>query len=250
MTANALTAPVPPSERRGNGASLRPATGAGVVLVVLLGALPAALVGLEPAWLIVVAGLASLAMAPLLARRQAVSVDVAERAENTATPRRADHAVRSRTRGPWRRARPPARRRRGRLGSVQRAGPSPRGSPAADRNRHARDDPRQARGARTPRRRDPARHLLVPVLAGARRARGPRSTASHGAAAPARPGGARARRALRSTTLVGESADRAARMRTSGLPVRATARAIGRPRPRHRRPRERSQGPLDRLRPQ
>ena len=79
MTADAPTAAAhaPLAERRGTGASLRPATGAGVVLAVLLGALPAAVVGLEAAWLIVVAGVACLAMAPLLARRQALSVEVA-----------------------------------------------------------------------------------------------------------------------------------------------------------------------------
>lgn len=51
-------------------ATVRPATGAGVVTAVLLGALPAAFVGLESAWLVVVAGLSCLLLAPLVARRQ------------------------------------------------------------------------------------------------------------------------------------------------------------------------------------
>ena len=69
MTTDAPTAAAhaPFVEQLGTRARLRPATGAGVVLAVLLGALPAAVVGLEAAWLIVVSGVACLAMAPLLA---------------------------------------------------------------------------------------------------------------------------------------------------------------------------------------
>jgi len=47
-----------------------PTTGAGVVLAIALGALPAALVGLELAWLVVIAALSVLIVAPVLAWRE------------------------------------------------------------------------------------------------------------------------------------------------------------------------------------
>lgn len=51
-----------------------PTTGAGVVLAIALGALPAALVGLEFAWLVVIASLTVLAVAPWLAWREVRAV--------------------------------------------------------------------------------------------------------------------------------------------------------------------------------
>lgn len=80
MSANASTAaaPPPPAMRPAAASRLRPATGAGVVLAVLLGALPAAVVGLESAWLVVIAGLACLFMAPALARRQVHALEVVD----------------------------------------------------------------------------------------------------------------------------------------------------------------------------
>ena len=219
MTADALTAPVPPTERRGNGASLRPATGAGVVLAVLMGALPAALVGLESAWLIVFAGLASLAMAPLLARRQAVSVEVGSAPRTLRL-----HAGRTTPFGLELAARGDAR---GLLLDVGVDG-SARSSERAPRLAV----PRLRTGIAT--------RVTIPVRLGARghhEAVTLRVTSSfpfslvHAARAVHVPLRvtvlprllAPAERALVErfvrTTLVGESADRAARMRTSGLPV-------------------------------
>ena len=215
VTADALTAPVPPPRGAGTERACAP-TGAGVVLAVLLGALPAALVGLER--------VADRGRGPGVPGHgppspgDRPSPSRSERAENTATPRRADHAVRSRTHGTWRRARPPARRRRGRLGSSRERAP-----------RLA--VPRLRTGIAT--------RVTIPVRLGARghhdavtlrvtssfpfslvhAARAPRSTASHGAAAPARPGGARARRALRADDPRGRVGRPRRRMRTSGLPV-------------------------------
>ena len=219
MTADALTAPVPPTGRRGNGASLRPATGAGVVLAVLMGALPAALVGLEPAWLIVVAGLASLAMAPILARRQAVSVEVASAPRSLRL-----HAGRTTPLGLELVASEDAR---GLLLDVGVDGS------ARSRERAPRlAIPRLRTGTTT--------RVTIPVRLGARGhhdAVTVRVTSSfpfslvHAARAVHVPLRvtvlprllAPAERALIErfvrTTLVGESADRAARMRTSGLPV-------------------------------
>lgn len=53
---------------------IAPTTGAGVVLAIALGALPAALVGLEFAWLVVIAALTILAVAPWLAWREVRAV--------------------------------------------------------------------------------------------------------------------------------------------------------------------------------
>ena len=219
MTADALTAPVPPTRRRGNGASLRPATGAGVVLAVLMGALPAALVGLESAWLIVVAGLASLAMAPILARRQAVFVEVASAPRSLRL-----HAGRTTP-----------------LGLELVASGDARGlllDVGVDGSARSRE--RAPRLAIPRLRTGTATRVTIPVRLGARGhhdAVTVRVTSSfpfslvHAARAVHVPLRvtvlprllAPAERALVErfvrTTLVGESADRAARMRTSGLPV-------------------------------
>ena len=177
--------PAPPTARRGRSEPA-PRRDAGIILAVFLGALPAALVGLEIAWLIVVAGRRPWPCP--FARRQAASVEVA------GTPRYCDSTSEGR------------RRSVSNSRHVERAvlldvrvdgsahsGGSPR--LAVPRLRAAsatRGDPRRARGARTSRRRPCASPRSV--LAGAHRA--PPRSASHGAAAPARPG-RRARRALR-----------------------------------------------------
>lgn len=51
----------------------RPTAHAGVVLAIVLGALPAALVGLDVAWVVVASGVSALILAPLLARRQVLA---------------------------------------------------------------------------------------------------------------------------------------------------------------------------------
>ena len=58
----------------GKRTRIAPTTGAGVVLAVALGALPAALVGLELAWLVVIAAFTTLIVAPVLAWREASAV--------------------------------------------------------------------------------------------------------------------------------------------------------------------------------
>ncbi|MEC8495801.1 MAG: hypothetical protein VXZ39_12800 [Planctomycetota bacterium] len=221
MTADASTAAAraPLTEPRGARVSLRPATGAGVVLAVLLGALPAAVVGLESAWLIVVTALACLAMAPLLARSQALSVEVAN------TPRSLRlHAGRTTPLSLELTAHGDAR---GLLLDVGVGGPS-RAREGAPRLAV----PRLHAGAGT--------RVTIPVRFGAR---GHHDAATlrvassfpfslvHAARAIHLPLGvtvlprllAPAERTLLEqfvrTTLVGESTDRAARKRTSGLPV-------------------------------
>ncbi|MEM9382377.1 MAG: DUF58 domain-containing protein [Planctomycetota bacterium] len=52
----------------------RPTAHAGVVLAVVVGALPAATVGLDVAWVVVASGLSALALAPFAARRQVRAV--------------------------------------------------------------------------------------------------------------------------------------------------------------------------------
>jgi len=51
----------------------RPTAHAGVVLAIVLGALPAAMVGLDVAWVVVASGVSALLLAPLLARRQVLA---------------------------------------------------------------------------------------------------------------------------------------------------------------------------------
>ena len=221
MTAHASTPPARASfvAQRGTRASLRPATGAGVVLAVLLGALPAALVGLESAWLIVVAGLASLAMAPLLARSQALSLEVVDAPRSLRL-----HAGRTTPLSLELAARGDAR------GLLLDVGVDGSTRPREGAPRLA--VPRLRAGAAT--------RVTIPVRLGARGhhdAAVLRVTSSfpfslmHAARAVHLPLQvtvlprllAPAERALLErfvrTTLVGESTDRAARMRTSGLPV-------------------------------
>ncbi|MEM1451650.1 MAG: DUF58 domain-containing protein [Planctomycetota bacterium] len=52
----------------------RPTAHAGVVLAVVLGALPAATVGLDVAWVVVASGVGALALAPFVARRQVLAL--------------------------------------------------------------------------------------------------------------------------------------------------------------------------------
>ncbi|MEE2939959.1 MAG: hypothetical protein VX460_06215 [Planctomycetota bacterium] len=221
MTTDAPTAAAPAmlTEQRGARTSLRLATGAGVVVAVLLGALPAAAVGLESAWLIVVAGLACLAMAPLLARSQVLSVEVSDAPRSLRL-----HAGRTTPLSLEVTARGDAR---GLLLGVGVDGP-PRSRESAPRLAV----PWLRAGARS--------RVTIPVRLGARGhhdAATLRVTSSfpfslvHAARAVHLPLRvtvlprllAPAERALRArvvwTTLVGESTDRAARMRTSGLPV-------------------------------
>ena len=53
----------------------RPTAHAGVVLAIVLGALPAAMVGLDVAWVVVASGVSALLLAPLLARRQVLAFE-------------------------------------------------------------------------------------------------------------------------------------------------------------------------------
>ena len=55
----------------------RPTAHAGVVLAIVLGALPAATVGLDVAWVVVASGTSVLLLAPLLARRQVRAIESA-----------------------------------------------------------------------------------------------------------------------------------------------------------------------------
>lgn len=221
MTADAPTAAahVPLAEQRGTGARLRPATGAGVVLAVLLGALPAAVVGLESAWLIVVAGLACLSMAPLLARRQALSVEVSHAPRSLrlhagrTTPLTLELAAHGGARGLLVDV-GVDRSSRSREGAPRLAVPLLRAGPASRVTIPVRLGARGHHDAATLRATSSfpfslvhaARTVHLPV----------RVTVLPRLLAPAER--ALVERFVR-TTLVGESTDRTARMRTSGLPV-------------------------------
>lgn len=62
--------------KRAGRSSLKIEIGAGVVFAVGLGALPAAVVGLDFAWLVVIASASVLVLAPLIARRQVHRIEV------------------------------------------------------------------------------------------------------------------------------------------------------------------------------